>query len=178
MAELRCRRDERAPALAAVKVRSARAADWPVLRELWQELDGEHAALQPGFFRQPPLPRRRAELTARLADSTQQLLVAERDGAVIGAVRLQVFETPPQGWARVRRRGYLDDLIVAAAARGAGVGQTLLQAALAACRGRGVEQVALTVWQGNAAAERIYRRLGFRPASRVLALELDAGAAG
>ncbi|MBK6849157.1 MAG: GNAT family N-acetyltransferase [Proteobacteria bacterium] len=159
-------------------VRAAQASDGPALRLLWRELDRVHGELQPGFFRAAPLPRPPGELVARLADPSQALLVAERGGVVVGAVRVQVLAGPRNGWARARPRGYLDDLIVAADERRAGVGQALVRAAIEACRARGAEQVVLTVWEGNAAADRVYRRLGFRAANRVLALDLDASAAG
>ncbi|MBK8482281.1 MAG: GNAT family N-acetyltransferase [Proteobacteria bacterium] len=177
MAALGRPRPRRSSSDPALTLRRAEQVDWPALRSLWQELDRTHGELQPGFFRAPPLARAQREFVARLADPTQALLVAERAGVVLGAVRLQVFDTPRSGWARARRRGYLDDLIVAVGARRAGVGERLLAAAIEACRERGADQVVLTVWQGNDAADRIYRRLGFSVVNRALALELDASAA-
>jgi ribosomal protein S18 acetylase RimI-like enzyme len=55
-------------------------------------------------------------------------------------------------------------MYVRAAQRGLGLGEALVHAVLQAARERpGVLQVQLTVTQGNAAAEALYRRCGFVP---------------
>ncbi|MEL6148748.1 MAG: GNAT family N-acetyltransferase [Chloroflexota bacterium] len=52
-------------------------------------------------------------------------------------------------------------MYVAAEARGQQIGRRLMDAALAHLRGRGVEQVTLSVASGNVAARRLYRSMGF-----------------
>jgi GNAT superfamily N-acetyltransferase len=53
------------------------------------------------------------------------------------------------------------------------VGTRLLAEVERWARGRGAEQVVLTVWQGNRAAERFYRAAGYGAVSRVMARELS-----
>jgi RimJ/RimL family protein N-acetyltransferase len=61
-----------------------------------------------------------------------------------------------------RHKATLFGMYVQAAHRGAGLGEALVLAVLQAARERpGVRQVQLTVTQGNASAEALYRRCGF-----------------
>lgn len=64
---------------------------------------------------------------------------------------------------KVRHKATLFGMYVPDAHRRAGLGQSLVQAALAQARARaGVRQVLLTVTQGNQAAQGLYERCGFR----------------
>jgi RimJ/RimL family protein N-acetyltransferase len=66
--------------------------------------------------------------------------------------------------AKQRHKAMLFGMYVQAAHRGLGLGEALVKAVLQAARGQhGVRQVQLTVTQGNAAAEALYRRCGFEP---------------
>lgn len=57
-------------------------------------------------------------------------------------------------------------IVVAPAQRGNRLGASLLAAHLSRLAGRGVIQVFLEVEEGNVAAERLYRHLGFREVGR------------
>ena len=68
------------------------------------------------------------------------------------------FESP----LKSRHKALLFGMYVAPAARGAGTGRRLVEAALALARARpGLRVVQLTVTQGNAAAQALYARCGF-----------------
>ena len=62
---------------------------------------------------------------------------------------------------------------VAGHARGHGVGQALVKRALADARERGLRRVTLHVADENAAARRLYERMGFRPTGRTSTLAHD-----
>ena len=59
---------------------------------------------------------------------------------------------------------------VAGHARGHGVGQALVETALADARERGLRRVTLDVADENAAARKLYERIGFRPTGRTSTL--------
>jgi ribosomal protein S18 acetylase RimI-like enzyme len=87
---------------------------------------------------------------------TAVFLVAERAGAVVG-----------QGVALVRQHkngcsGRIYSLAVHPENRGQGIGEALLRTMLESLGGRGVRRIYLEVESGNAAAARLYDRLGFR----------------
>lgn len=92
--------------------------------------------------------------------SSDQVVFGAFDGEVlVGAAGLQ-FEARE----KARHKADLFGMYVAASARGAGIGRQLVAALLdeAAAR-KGVKLVQLTVTEGNAAAQRLYERCGFKP---------------
>jgi len=70
----------------------------------------------------------------------------------------------PLGVAQCWRSGYLKDLAVSPDARGQGIGEALVLHVFASFQARGVSHVDLkTNLVDNAAAARLYRRLGMAP---------------
>jgi len=153
-----------------VRVRPAVPADGPALAGLWRQLDELHAELQPGYFRRPQVTR--PPETARiLADPCQLLAVAEV-GELAGLVHAQLYETPPQPLLVARRRVHIDALVVDPRFRRRGLGRQLLRAADTWARQRGAQELLLTLWAGNEAAEAFYRAIGFAPVNVCLARPL------
>ncbi len=84
------------------------------------------------------------------------LLVARVDGAIVGSVTVVVYAIPSGAHA------WLEDVVVDQAARGAGVGEALVRAALAEAETLGARTVDLTSNPSRHAAIRLYERVGFR----------------
>lgn len=89
-----------------------------------------------------------------------EVLVAESDGALVGAVAVTTTTGPfaeqaAPGEAVVRM------LVTTAQARGRGVGAALMQACLAVARRDGCHLVRLSTQPQMHEAHRLYRRLGF-----------------
>ncbi|HLX31972.1 MAG TPA: GNAT family N-acetyltransferase [Gaiellaceae bacterium] len=82
------------------------------------------------------------------------------------------------GIAALDRKGdrtwLLDLLYVRPAARGKGLGLELLRAAAEYVQEQGAEMLALEVLESNAAAKRLYDRLGFKTVERTLAMPVAA----
>jgi GNAT superfamily N-acetyltransferase len=149
-------------------VRAVEDSDFPAAAALCAESAAHHASIQPRFFRAaggrlPPRGKNRA------------LLVAVDDsGVVSGLVALVVHDTPDDPLLRPLRRAHVDELVVTRAARRRGCGRALLDAARAWAVEQGADQLVLTVWEGNEAAERFYTAAGLRQVSRVLVDDLDS----
>lgn len=114
--------------------------------------------------------RQRLEKMAAATESAELLLLAERDGQLLGSLGLHPVD-------RVRRRhaGMLG-ISVGAAHQGQGVGTALLQAACDfADRWAQLLRLELTVFVDNARAIRLYRRFGFREEGRHVAYALRDG---
>ncbi len=84
-------------------------------------------------------------------------------------------DAPPAGVCQLRYRWsawtaaedcWLEDLYVAEAARGRGLGAALVQAALERASERGCRRVELDTSESNHAALRLYERMGFSPSSK------------
>jgi ribosomal protein S18 acetylase RimI-like enzyme len=100
-----------------------------------------------------------AEELAELVTSPATALLVARDelGAVVGTLTLVLFRIPTGMRARI------EDVVVDASARGKGVGEALSRAAIRLAGEAGARTVDLTSRPGREAANRLYRRLGFRP---------------
>jgi GNAT superfamily N-acetyltransferase len=124
-------------------IRIATEADAALVQELWHAFNVEV----------PDLPWREDDEDDFHPDAS---LLADADGI-----------------ASLRREGprhvVLDLLYVRPAARGKGLGRELVRAAADYARGQGVEQLELIVLEDNAAARRLYERLGLATVERRMA---------
>lgn len=84
------------------------------------------------------------------------LFVARVNGGVVGSVTVVAYGVPSG------TRAWVEDVVVDAAARGAGVGEALVRAALAEAGALGARTVDLTSSPPREAAIRLYHRVGFR----------------
>ena len=90
------------------------------------------------------------------ADPAFEALIAERDGAAVG---LCLFFESFSSWDG-RRGVYVQDIYVAEAARGLGLGRRLLAEAAAISRARGGSYLRLSVAAENDQAQAFYQRIG------------------
>ena len=90
-----------------------------------------------------------------------QLVVAEdEDGAVIGCLQLCIL---PGLSSQGASRGLIEDVRVAAHCRSRGVGEKIVQWAVAEARASGCALVELLTHNTRVDAQRFYARLGFQP---------------
>jgi ribosomal protein S18 acetylase RimI-like enzyme len=104
----------------------------------------------------PPPVETLAEITSSPAT---KLLVAREEpgGPIVGTLTLVLFRIPSGV------RASIEDVIVAEEMRGRGLGEELSRAALEMARAAGARTVDLTSRPGREAANRLYRRIGFKP---------------
>jgi ribosomal protein S18 acetylase RimI-like enzyme len=94
-------------------------------------------------------------------DPNIQLVVAQDDeGAVVGCLQLCIL---PGLSSQGASRGLIEDVRVAAQCRSRGIGETLVQWAVAEARGKGCKLVELLTHHTRVDAQRFYARLGFQP---------------
>ena len=90
-----------------------------------------------------------------------QLVVAEDDdGAVVGCLELCIL---PGLSSQGASRGLIEDVRVAAHCRSRGIGEKMVQWAVAEARARGCKLVELLTHHTRVDAQRFYKRLGFQP---------------
>jgi ribosomal protein S18 acetylase RimI-like enzyme len=94
-------------------------------------------------------------------DPNIQLVVAEDgEGAVIGCLQLCIL---PGLSSQGASRGLIEDVRVAAHWRSRGIGERMVQWAVAEARASGCKLVELLTHRSRVDAQRFYARLGFQP---------------
>lgn len=114
------------------------------LARLVPQLSPGHAAPTAGELEEIVGARRAALFVAR-----------GRGGAIAGTATLTVFRIP------TGLRAWIDDVVVDDAARGQGLGEALVRAALDHAAALGAASVQLTSRPSREAANRLYVRMGF-----------------
>jgi ribosomal protein S18 acetylase RimI-like enzyme len=113
------------------------------------------AALIPQLSSSSP-PTSRAELVEMIRSEADTLFVArDVDGRIVGTLTLAVFRIP------TGVRAWIEDVVVDDGARGKGVGDALVDAAVIKARAAGAKTVDLTSRPSREAANRLYVRKGF-----------------
>ena len=125
--------------------------------EVTSEVTAAFGRLVPQLSRSAPAPGD-ADLAEMVASPATIVLVArDRAGTIAGSLTLVLFRIP------TGLRAWIEDVVVDEGARGQGVGEALVRAALAGAADRGALNVDLTSRPSRDAANRLYRRLGFEP---------------
>jgi ribosomal protein S18 acetylase RimI-like enzyme len=158
----------------AFVVRRAVRADLPALGRLGAHLMHVHYGFDPRRFIAPagdPAAGYAHFLGGELDAPGSVVLVAERGGEVAGYVYAGI---EPFSWKELRdEAGFIHDIVVDAGARRAGMASALLEAAAAWVRGQGVTTLMLWTAAPNAAAQRLFERLGFRRTMIEMSRDLD-----
>ncbi len=142
--------------MGAVTFRRATAADLPAIVAMLAD-DGLGRGREDASL---PLARGYTDAFAAIeADPNQMLAVADSDGVVVGTLQLTFLPglSHKGAW-----RGQVESVRVASSRRGTGLGQAMLEWAVAECRARGCRMVQLTTDKTRADAHRFYERLGFK----------------
>lgn len=121
-------------------------------------LTGLHVEFRDSLQRATPAADEfRHALTSLLGRPEVALFLATQDGRPLGYAAQRYLFT---SWAN-GEEALLEDLYVSAAARGAGAGRRLVEAAMAHARQRRCRSMWLDTNENNAASNAVYRRLGF-----------------
>ena len=150
-----------------VRVRRAERADWSRVVELDREL-ARFEKLP------PPSDTEAARLGAMVFDAGRiEAIVAELDGKIEG---MAIFWQGLGSSFRARPFLYLEDLVVAPAARSRGVGEALMAALAREGVSRGCLRLEWAVLDWNVDALRFYRRIGGEPQRDWIRYALDEAA--
>ena len=141
-------------------VRRAEARDLDEVAELFAELVGHHAELDPAFRVRADTPERFPKLLARqLGDPDAAVFVSEESDGLAGFCSVRVERTP--GATIEAPRVAIDDLAVRSDRRRRGVGRALVDAASAWAKSRGAERLEVRVAVRNPEGQAFWRALGY-----------------
>ena len=147
--------------MADVDIRVATEADLDGLTESSNALIGEDAlARDPLWNADYPRLHGRAWCSGHVGDPDSLVLVAVRDGAVVGHL-IGSFAGPSRAVTGARTE--LVSMRVAPELRGARIGTRLVQAFVGWSRERGAVRMSVSAFADNEGALRFYARCGFTP---------------
>lgn len=151
-------------------VREARLPqDEPAILSFIQSLQDYELQFEPNRRRDPAFAVDHwRDVQHTCAEKHGVILIAEQDGAPVGWAFAyeqhgELFITEPE-----RRHGFLAEIYVTPAARGAGLGRALIQACEDWSRARGHKVMTIGVLAGNARAVRAYEGAGYHHYSHIL----------
>ncbi len=147
-----------------VSIRTATEADLPRLIELMAQLRPDEPEAE-----DPSRAGDYQRAFARMTAQGQQVLVAEDEGRIVGALVLAIIEN-------ITRQGtpyaIIENVVVDEAARGQGHGGALIEHAIAEARRAGCYKVSLTSNKRRGDAHRFYERLGFAQTHEAFRIDL------
>lgn len=162
----------------SIIARPARPQDRPALVRFMGALQDFERTLHPDS-RLPGAEMAEAH-TAYLLEEAETpgglILIAEDEGSGRAVGMLIAYEIAQEGiylTPAYDRAGWVSDLFIEEAARGAGALDALLEATQEHFRARGVKRLLLSYLAGNEAAARAYDKRGFAPYETVLAKAID-----
>lgn len=163
-------------------IRMAAQGDLEALASLYRQLDHVHAGAEPSLIPTPDeLPRRMEDIQETIRDPMAPMFVAvqypdEGDGEaqVVGFAKIRIRQLG-RYW-KVERMPEVDELAVAEAVRGQGVGRMLMSAAEEWARGAGFPEIWVAAWAFNTPASTLYARQGFEPLNTRFRKRLSDGA--
>ena len=140
-------------------IRKAAVQDLPALRELYLELEKDGVRYQPEHF---VIGERTDDFFSGIMESpTQDILVADDGGEVVGFVHVCIFEQKKVACLLPQSCVYMQDLCVREDRRNGGIGTVLVKAAKAYGKEHGVDFIRTQVFPGNVDGMRFYERNGF-----------------
>jgi ribosomal protein S18 acetylase RimI-like enzyme len=143
---------------------------------MWLQLVEYHNSLSADL---PHAARNGAEmyarrLNSRLHDSHTRVLVAEKQGELVGFVLGVVVDMVPEMFVE-EMAGFLADIYVNPAHRGQGVGRALVDELTEWCRERGVQYVEWYVATSNIEGRAFWKAIGGRDVITRMRINLDRG---
>jgi ribosomal protein S18 acetylase RimI-like enzyme len=157
-----------------MQIRRATAEDIEPIARFGAMLLRVHYDFDPARFMEPGADAEAGYawfLSTQLKRKDSLVLVAERDGRVVGYLYAGI---EPRNWKELRERaGFVHDVLVDPAARGQGIAEALMTAAFDWMRERQAPRAVLWTAAANHGAHRLFDRLGFRPTMIEMTRELD-----
>jgi len=167
------------PAPGRTAIRSVTGAEMPAIARLAAKLVRQHHEMDPERFMifEPIEPGYQRYLSREALNEDAVVLAAVRAGSG-GDQRIVGYaygRLEPRDWNALREAcGALHDIYVDESARNQGVGRALLEEMVRRLTEKGAPRIVLMTATGNASAQRLFERFGFRRTMIEMTLETGA----
>jgi GNAT superfamily N-acetyltransferase len=134
-----------------VKIRRARRGDENAIEKLYRQLHAD--------YKSPGARRMRRAFQAMLDNPDHTILVAVKEGQILGAIHVLIFRHLAR---TLRPMAIVENVIVDANSRRAGIGEKLMAAAIQLARRQNCYKLSLTSNRGRRPAHRFYEGIGWK----------------
>ena len=111
------------------------------------------------------------DLEALLTSEEAQLIVAEKDGKLVGAGYAKILQAKP--YKKFSCYAYLGFMYVDPNSRGKGINKMIIEELTLWAKARDIKEMILDVYDGNEAAIRAYEKVGFKKNLVEMRVEID-----
>jgi ribosomal protein S18 acetylase RimI-like enzyme len=156
-----------------LKIRLAAESDFEQVGHIFSEENRYHAELMPEIFQIAEPIMTPEWFDGVLQDPRKALFVAEMGKEVAGVALVEQRTSPNDPIFRQRRYAYLEEIAVAAAHRGRGIGRLLMERIHQWGQEQGITEIELQVWERNRQAINFYEKLGYQMWRRTMRCAVD-----
>lgn len=150
-----------------VNIRKAEWSDLPQLKQLEQALIEAERPFDP-TIKEPPINY--YDLEGMLRNPDLLMVVGDQDGRVVASGYCRI--DPDKPFLKHGKKAYFGFMYVMPELRGQGLNGRIIAPLKEWARGRGITECRLDVYSGNNDAMRAYEKMGFRPYSVEMRLDL------
>ncbi|MDY1006313.1 GNAT family N-acetyltransferase [Curtobacterium sp. CFBP9011] len=154
-----------------MNVRAATKADLDILGALSVEIQRLHEENRPDLFRAPDEGALRSFLADQLARGAV-VLVADHHGTAAGYLLAELSARPASPFRHASKSLYVHHIAVAPTAQRQGIGEQLIEAAVAIAQAESAQAVRLDSWSFNRTAHAFFEGQGFEPVNVVFERQL------
>ena len=155
-----------------ITIRQAIFSDFEQIGKVFSEENRFHVILLPEIFQIATPIMTHEWFDEILENADKNLLVAEHKQEIIGVILVTIENNPDDAIYKLRRYGYIDEIIVSENYRRQGVGKLLMKEAYAWALEKGVLEIELHVWETNNSAISFYEKLGYTTLRRTMKMRL------
>ena len=156
-----------------IVIRNAVAEDCIRIRPLQKEIAELHRAGRPDLFREAPRYFQQEAFDQRLKDSNHTVLIAEKDGIVVGYAFGWIISYKNHDTYLNFHAFYIDDICVLKRYQRMGIGKMLFEHCVETAKIHGCKKIDLGVWTFNQDAIAFYESCGMRERARRMEFMLE-----
>jgi ribosomal protein S18 acetylase RimI-like enzyme len=153
-------------------LREANTEDIMVLNEIFREELVYHRGIMPTIFKLQNNVINDSWLESIIQNENRFMVVAEDNGKIVGCILFRIDTNPDDDIYKIRRFGYIDEMIVNEPFRRRGIGKKLLEHTIKELKSRDIDEVEIDVWEKNTIGQGFYKKHGFKTVRRRMKLDL------
>jgi len=154
-------------------VRPATRDDLLRVNELRRQVNDLHVQGMPGWFKPGFGEELQQHLYTMYDSDDHDVLVAEKEGRIVGFTCLKYVERPETPYRAAARFLEIEELGVDESCRRSGAGRALIEEARRIARERSFPRVELNMWSFNENALAFYEAMGFTTYRRYMEMSVD-----